>query len=199
MIKPFLEYVAEDLLKRFNTDMSRIAVVFPNKRASLFLNQHFFQLVNSEPIWTPSYLTISELFRRHSKYTVADPIKQVCDLHKTYIECTGASESIDHFYSWGQLMLSDFDDVDKNMADAEKIFRDISDLSEIEKDLTYLTPEQRAVLKKFFANFTDEAGNGADAANGNATREESELKKRLLWLWQHFNDIYNKFNRKRTY
>ena len=196
MIKPFLEYVAEDLLKRFNTDMSRIAVVFPNKRASLFLNQHFFQLVNSEPIWTPSYLTISELFRRHSKYTVADPIKQVCDLHKTYIECTGASESIDHFYSWGQLMLSDFDDVDKNMADAEKIFRDISDLAEIEKDLTYLTPEQRAVLKKFFANFTDEAGNGADAANGDATREESELKKRFLWLWQHFNDIYNKFNRR---
>ena len=200
MIKHFLEYVAEDLLKRFGTDMSHTAVVFPNKRASLFLNQYLFQLVHGEPIWAPSYLTISELFRRHSNLTVADPIKQVCDLHKTYVECTGASESIDHFYSWGQLMLTDFDDVDKNMADAEKVFRDISDLAEIDKDLTYLTPEQRAVLRKFFANFTDESFSGdGETEKRNAegsTAADSELKKRFLGLWQHFAAIYKNFNQR---
>ena len=39
-MKSFLEKVAADLLKRFDNDLSRVAVVFPNKRASLFLNEH---------------------------------------------------------------------------------------------------------------------------------------------------------------
>ena len=75
MSKTFLELVATDLLKRFDKNMSRVAVVFPNKRASLFLNRHFFEMTDGEPMWAPAYMTISDLFRRHSQLTVADPIK----------------------------------------------------------------------------------------------------------------------------
>ena len=39
-MKSFLEHVAEDLLSKYGTNLSRVAVVFPNKRASLFLNEH---------------------------------------------------------------------------------------------------------------------------------------------------------------
>ena len=80
MSKTFLELVAADLLSRFDKNMSRVAVVFPNKRASLFLNRHFFEMTGGEPMWTPAYMTISDLFPRHSLLTVADPIKLVCDL-----------------------------------------------------------------------------------------------------------------------
>ena len=100
MNKTFLEHVAKDILSKYGHNLSRIAVVFPNKRASLFLNQNFTQLVE-EPISTPKYMTISELFREHSPLTVADPIKLICDLHKSFVKCTDTNETIDHFYGWG--------------------------------------------------------------------------------------------------
>ena len=110
-MKSFLEYVAADLLEKYGTDLSHVALVFPNKRASLFTNTHLAKLAK-QPVWTPSYITISDFFRKQSSLTVADDMKLVCDLYKSYIKCTGKNETLDHFYSWGQLLLSDFDDID---------------------------------------------------------------------------------------
>ena len=110
-MKSFLEYVAEDLLSRYGTNLSRVAVVFPNKRASLFLNEHLARLAG-RPLWSPAYITISDLFRSHSQLKVADPILLVCELYKSFSACTGIDETLDHFYGWGQLLLSDFDDLD---------------------------------------------------------------------------------------
>ena len=96
----FLEHVAEDLLSRYGTNLSRVAVVFPNKRASLFLNEHLARLAQ-KPLWSPAYITISDLFRSHSKLQVADPILLACELHRVFTACTGIDEMLDHFYGWG--------------------------------------------------------------------------------------------------
>ena len=178
-MKSFLAYVAEDIIQKYGTDLSRTAVVFPNKRASLFLNEHLARLTNGKPLWSPAYITISELFRQQSSLTVADPIKLVCDLHKSFCLHTGSDETLDKFYGWGQLLISDFDDIDKNMADAERVFANLRDIHELD-DLSYLTDEQRQLLKHFFSHFTEE--------------HETELKQRFLRLWSHFTDIYHDFN-----
>ena len=81
MRKTFLEYVAEDLLKKYGIDLSRITLVFPNKRASLFLNEHLARMADG-PLWSPVYTTISQLFRDRSERVVADNIKLVCDLDR---------------------------------------------------------------------------------------------------------------------
>jgi len=177
-MKSFLEYVAADIISKYGTDLSRTVVVFPNKRASLFLNDHLARMAG-QPIWSPAYITISELFRQQSTLTVADPIKQVCDLHKSFCLQTGSTETIDKFYGWGQLLLSDFDDIDKNMADADKVFANLRDIHELD-DLSYLTDEQRQLLRRFFSHFTEE--------------HETELKQRFLRLWSRFADIYHDFN-----
>ena len=78
-MKKFLEFVAEDIINKHGTDLSRIAVVFPNKRASLFLNEHLAKLAG-RPIWSPAYITISDLFRRHSQLSIGDPIKLTFDI-----------------------------------------------------------------------------------------------------------------------
>ena len=179
-MKAFLKIVAKDMLEKYGTDMSDIAVVFPNKRASLFLNNYLAQLAH-KPIWTPTYITISDLFRRHSDLKVADPIKSICDLHKTFVKCTGIDETLDHFYGWGQLLLADFDDVDKNMVDAKQLFANLSDIHELD-DVSYLTDYQKEMIRKFFSNFSDD--------------HNSELKKRFLQLWCHFSDIYTEFNQR---
>ena len=98
-MKTFLEYVAEDIINKYGTNLSHTAVVFPNKRAALFLNEHLVRLAG-KPIWSPSYITISELFRRHSQLVTGDSIKLICDLYKTYTEVTESDETLDHFYGW---------------------------------------------------------------------------------------------------
>ena len=180
MMKSFLEYVAEDIIRKYGTDLSRTAVVFPNKRASLFLN-HQLARIAQKPLWSPAYITISELFRQQSELHVADPIKLVCDLHQSFCLETGSDESLDKFYGWGQLLISDFDDIDKNMADPDRVFANLRDIHELD-DLSYLTDEQRELLRHFFSHFTEE--------------HETELKQRFLRLWSHFADIYHDFNRR---
>jgi len=182
MNKTFLEYVAEDIISKYGTDLSRIAVVFPNKRAALFLNEHLARIAG-QPVWSPAYITISDLFRQHTDLKTADPIKLICDIHKSFTKCTGISETLDHFYGWGQLLLADFDDIDKNMADADSIFCNLKDIHELD-DISYLDNEQKEMLARFFANFSDDI--------------DSELKKRFLSLWSHFGDIYHDYNRRLT-
>ena len=177
-MRSFLEYVAEDIISKYGTDLSRTVVVFPNKRASLFLNDHLARIAQ-RPIWSPAYITISELFRQQTTLQVADPIKLVCDLYQSFCLKTGSDETLDKFYGWGQLLISDFDDIDKNMADADRVFANLRDIHELD-DLSYLTDEQRELLRRFFSHFTEE--------------HETELKQRFLRLWSHFADIYHDFN-----
>lgn len=177
-MKSFLEYVAEDIIHKYGTDLSRTAVVFPNKRASLFLNEHLARLAG-KPLWSPAYITISQLFRSKSSLQVADSIKLVCDLHKCFIRQTGFKESIDHFYGWGQILLADFDDLDKNLAEAECVFANLRDIHELD-DISYLSEDQKRIIRKFFSNFNDD--------------HNSLLKERFLKLWSRMSDIYKDYN-----
>ena len=179
-MKSFLEYVAEDIIQKYGTNLSRIAIVFPNKRASLFLNEALARQVQ-QPIWSPAYITISELFRQQSKLRVADPIQSVCLLHQSFCAVTGSNEPLDKFYGWGQLLLSDFDDIDKNMADANRVLANVRDVHELD-DISYLTIEQREMLQRFFSNFTDD--------------HPTQLKERFIHLWSRMTDIYHDFRQR---
>lgn len=175
----YIQELATDLLSRFGTDMSRVAVVFPNKRASLFLNETLSRLSPDKPIWSPAYITISELFRHHSDLEVADPILLICRLYEVFIRHTGFSaESLDRFYSWGQILLADFDDLDKNMADADKVFRLVSDLHELD-DISYITDDQKEALSHFFSNFKDD--------------HLSMMREKFLHLWKNLGAIYHDY------
>ncbi|MBQ0073038.1 MAG: PD-(D/E)XK nuclease family protein [Prevotella sp.] len=173
----FLNTVANDLLAKHGEDLSRITIIFPNKRASLFMN-NILQEQCTKPIWSPQYTTISDLFRRHSKLQVADRIQLICELHKAYTKVTKSNETLDQFYSWGELMLTDFDDIDKHLADADKVFTLLGDIHELDS-VDYLTEAQQEALQRFFRNFSKE--------------HNSELKQRFLNLWNKFGEIYNTY------
>ena len=179
-MKSFLEYVAEDIIGKFGTNLSRIAIVFPNKRASLFLNEALARQAQ-RPIWSPAYITISDLFRQQSNLHVADPIQSICLLHQSFCAITGSTETLDKFYGWGQLLLSDFDDIDKNLADADHVLANLRDVHELD-DLSYLTDEQRQLLQRFFSNFTED--------------HPTALKERFLHLWSRIAGIYHDFRQR---
>jgi len=177
-MKTFLQHVAEDLCQRFNFNFDDVALVFPNKRAALFMSDCLAQIAQ-RPIWSPAYITISELFRQHSTLVVPDQIKLICDLHRSFTRCTGLDDSLDNFFAWGQLMLADFDDIDKNLARPEQVFSNLNDIHQFD-NTDFLSSEQKKALQLFFQNFSPE--------------RQTELKRRFASLWQHFLDIYNDFN-----
>ena len=173
-LKHFLELVADDLLQRIGSDLSHTAVIFPNKRASLFFNEHLLP-ADSRPVWSPRYLTISELFLSLTDKRVADPIDTVCRLYQHYTRLTGSDESLDFFYGWGERLLADFDDIDKNRADAAKVFRDLRDYGELESH-DFLTEEQIAQLNRFVRDFSKE--------------KLTHLRTNFTRLWDHLLELY---------
>lgn len=182
MNKTFLQYVAERLYDNYGDRLPRMSVVFPNKRAALFLNDALAQL-SDRPVWCPHSTTISELFRSHSKLQVGNPIQLVCELYKVFVEVTGSHETLDQFYGWGNLLLADFDDIDKNLADAQQVFANLRDYHDIDT-LEYLTDRQRDALREFFGNFADDG--------------QSTLRQRFLSLWSKLGEIYQRYNKHLT-
>lgn len=172
----FLSIVASDLLKKFGKNLHQVTVVFPNKRASLFLNQELARL-SQEPVWAPKYATMGDIFLRLADLSRAESIESICLLYQIYCEVLGenATKTLDQFYGWGEMLLADFDDIDKHLADAKTIFANIHDLEEL-SDTTYLTPEQEEALRNLFQHFDQE--------------KNSLLKERFLVLWEHMYEIY---------
>ena len=80
MMTPFLQTVAQDIIKKVGPDLSQTIVVFPNKRAGLFFNKYLASQFN-HPIWSPTYVTISDLFAKYSRLKKADNIYLVCKLY----------------------------------------------------------------------------------------------------------------------
>ncbi|MBR5803278.1 MAG: PD-(D/E)XK nuclease family protein [Bacteroidaceae bacterium] len=176
---PFLKAVAEDLYNKVGQDLSRTAVVFPNKRAGLFFNQ-WLAACTDKPVWTPTYMTISELFRQLTPLQVADPIRLVCTLYTIFCEETdNDKETLDNFYFWGEMLIADFDDLDKNRVDADRLFQNLQELRTMMDDYSYLTPEQEEALQLFFHNFSID--------------KKTELKERFLNLWNVLGRIYHRF------
>ena len=175
-MEKFLTYVAKDLLNKYSEDLSDIAVVFPNKRAALFLNQELSKAAG-KPIWTPNYITISELFRMQSDLIIADPIKTLCELYESYKQITKRTDTLDEFYGWGNMLLADFDDIDKKLSDAQKVFKNVTDIHELDS-IDYLTEEQRKLLNRFFKNIIE---------------NPTELKHKFIYLWSNLYLIYVDF------
>jgi hypothetical protein len=134
----FLQLTAQDLYARFGDRLSEIAVVFPNNRARLFFSEHLYK-VAGKPVWSPAFVTISDLFRNQSALQLQDSLGIVGLLHDVYRQVSGKDESFDEFYHWGEILLSDFDDVDKNLADAGQLFRNIREQAEYTDTLEHLT------------------------------------------------------------
>lgn len=177
-METFLKQVAHNLYNKTEGNFTKVAIVFPNKRASLFFNEYLAQ-ESDRPIWSPTYVSISELFRQSSDLSIADPIKLVCDLYKVFQKATGSKETLDDFYFWGEMLIADFDDADKNMADTHALFSNLKDLNELMDNYDFLEEGQKEALSQFFHNFS--------------INQVTELKQRFISMWNVLGDIYAEY------
>ncbi|MBQ0057578.1 MAG: PD-(D/E)XK nuclease family protein [Bacteroidales bacterium] len=162
--------------------------VFPNRRAGLFFGQYIVDLNGGKPLFSPQMITIGDLFSLFSHVKVADRTTLLFRLYKIYSEVNRRNnpayqqEPFDSFIFWGEMLLRDFDDVDRYLADAEKVFFNVRDLKEIEQRFGGLPPEVIDVIKRFWKNV-----NISDLT-------DQPAKTSFAQTWAILADVYAEFN-----
>lgn len=174
-MKPFLYQVATLFYQQYGAEIHRLAFVFPNRRAGLFF-QKYLSEISEKPLFSPSILTINDLFMQLSGMHPADKIQMLFRLYELYKQRSGSSESFDEFIYWGEMLLNDFDDIDKYMVDARMLFRNVSDLKSLDDDFNYLSPEQVQAIRSFWSSFYPKG--------------DSPNQQHFLELWEILYDLY---------
>lgn len=175
---PFLYRVADRLYAAYGSELYLHRFVFPNRRAAMFMQKYFADIAG-KPLFSPTMITIQELFASFSPYRQADRIEMLTILYNHFIEISGSDESFDNFLYWGEMLLNDFDDVDKYMVDAAQVFKNLHSLKSLDDDFSHLDKKQIEAIGRFWKNFIP--------------TEESRIKKKFRETWMVLYDLYCSF------
>ncbi len=181
---PFLKQIARHYLETAE-DISRFVFVFPGHRASIFFKKYLGEEVRERagmPVFSPATLSIDEFFARFSSTGRADNLTLLLKLYECYKQICGSRglkcESLDEFVFWGNVILADFDDIDKYDIDAAQILCNVSELKAMGGDLSYLNEKQEEAIRKFLGYF----------------EKDGEYKLKFARLWNVLGELYEKFN-----
>jgi len=180
----FLEHIAAHINQQYGEKLEKQCMVFPNRRAGLY----FLKYLSSEikhPVWSPAVKTINELFGYFSTLQIAENETLIFELYRTYNqivrEHNKKPESFDDFFFWGEIILNDFDDVDKYLVDAEKLYTNLSDLKKIDEKFGGLEKEQIETIREFWVNFS--------------SGKETDEKKAFIEVWSVLPVLYANFRK----
>ena len=190
---PFLKQVADHYYNIGEAD--KCCFIFPNRRSLVFFTRHLCQAVKdsdvlSRPIVAPEMLTINDFFHKVGGMHSVDRVRLLIELYDCYRECNPKAESLDEFIFWGDVILSDFNDVDKYLVDPKQLFANISDLKKIQDTYTYLTDTQRKAIEAFVSHFSDLSGR----LTVDLDSEDPDVKGKFLMIWNILYDLYELFN-----
>lgn len=176
-MSPFLQQIADLFYSTYGAHVQRMAFVFPNRRAGLFFRKYLSHAAG-RPLFSPAILTINGLFEQLSGMQPADHLQMLFLLYHIYIRRSASGESFDDFVHWGEMLLGDFDDVDKYLIDARQLFTNATHLHEFDKDLSYLKPEQVEAIRAFWSVFRPD------------TEADDRNRRSFLGVWDILHDIY---------
>lgn len=171
----FLKEIANSLYRIHGQQIAELTIVFPNRRAGLFFTEYLDNLIK-EPTFSPEIITIQELFARISPLQLEDQLLLVFRLFRIYSRLSGSRETFDEFYLWGDMLLHDFDQVDKYMVDAELLFTNITDLKEIDAHFTDWNEERKNEIIHFWKSLN--------------SGEQKQDQKEFARLWQVLYPVY---------
>ncbi len=174
----FLERIANLLYDQTGGDLRRHCLVFPSRRAGIYFLKYLGARIE-KPVWTPAIMTINDFFAGLSELSVAESEILLCELYKSYRKLNNSAESFDDFYFWGDMLINDFDDVDKYMANVPVLFRNVQDFRNIDLQFGDIDKEQAEIIKRFWINFEPEK----------PSVEKAEFKA----VWAILNELYNEF------
>lgn len=176
-MKPFLGQLAEQLYDKYRHDFQNLTIVFPNRRAGLFFRK-YLSVYLRKPVWAPQILNIDEFVKGLSAIQSADHLTLLFQLFHAYKKVSSVKDSFDQFYFWGEMLLRDFDEIDKNLINAEDLFKNLKNQKDLENQFNYLTQEQVQVVKQFWASFEG---------------KKSKHQEGFLQVWDILSKVYTTF------
>ena len=175
---PLLKQIASVYLREHEPELADMLFVFPTRRAGLFFLNYLSKSI-SRPIFAPKTITINELFAQLSSLQTADQLSMLFRLYGIYQTLSKKEETFDKFAYWGEMLLNDFDDVDKYMADARQLFTNVTELKQIDTLFDYLTPAQIEAIRRFWSSFEPAS--------------ESAKQKDFRATWEILYPLYEQF------
>ena len=180
----FLYRVAEKYLNEYGDRLREVCFVFPSVRSSLFFQKYIGQ-ISGKALFAPTVTTIDNLFASLSPYRKGDRIELLHILYLNYKRLSHSELEFDDFLNLGEVLLSDFSDIDKYPVDAEKIFANISDLRSLDSDYSFLSERQLLAIRRFWEIFTD-----------GESQKKTEFKKTWKILYPLYSDFKKELSEK---
>lgn len=189
---PFLSSIANKYIKHEADNLLDYCFVFPNKRSGVFFEKYLSEYAANRHILFPKIATISDLINDFSGEVDASRYEQLFLLYNTYKSLSSDITDFDQFQFWGDMILNDFNDVDKYLVDAKQLFINIRHLKEINSN--YLTPEQIEIINKYWGENRPIEPVDKFWAHLDNHIENDLPRDRFLKLWEILYELYVKFN-----
>jgi len=131
-LKPFLQQLADELFLTYGKNISNLCLVFPNRRAGLYFRK-YLALHLQKPLWSPEVFAIEDFVALKSGLTIAGQPALLINLYKLYYNDFGdKARPLKDFITWGNRLLSDFDEIDQHLIDGTSVFSYLTDARAIE-------------------------------------------------------------------
>ncbi|NSW44208.1 MAG: PD-(D/E)XK nuclease family protein [Bacteroidales bacterium] len=178
----FLSEVAHYIYK-YNTQFANVVVLMPNRRSCLYLEKELCNLLNHTS-WLPQIISLNDWVNQHSSLQTADELLLISHLFKVFKNnYTNKTITFDEFYFTGQILLNDFNDLDAELVDAEKLFTNLADIKEISERFPF-DDDFFNILKGYVQLLEKQ----------NKSKDEYGLDE-YLKLWQGFYTLYEQFKK----
>ena len=187
---PFLKQVADHYYGI--AGLEDRCFIFPNRRSMVFFKKYLTEAVASasdKPMLMPMLLTVNEFFSKVSPVSVADRVTLLITLYECYVKLNPKAESLDEFIFWGDIILGDFNDVDKYLADPKQLFANVADFKNLQDTFEYLTENQKKAISSFVGHFTEKVSKKTDNPNAR------DVSKAFLMIWNLMYPLYQEFNK----
>jgi RecB family exonuclease len=176
-MESFIDQIISYAKASYNGDYRKLCVVFPTRRACLIFRNRFAE-AHDRTVWSPGIMSIGDFVGKHVKIKIAEEVPLLLTLFDVYKKHWPEQE-FGHFFAWGQMLINDFDDVDKQLSDPTRIFSTISELRKIEAAFLP-TPESMHWIGDFIASFN--------------TEKLTHLQGEFARSWNRLKQIYSEFN-----
>ncbi|MEO5571784.1 MAG: PD-(D/E)XK nuclease family protein [Bacteroidia bacterium] len=175
-MESFLDLIVNEVSKSNDFDLSEKCIVFPTRRAGLIFRKKLAARL-TKPIWSPAVMSIEDFINELSPVPVSEDVELLFELFdvykKFYPEIT-----FEKYFHWGEMMLTDFNEIDIQLVSSERIFKNITEIKRIESEFG-LAEEDAELIASFWENFSDQ--------------ELSKLKASFISNWDSLPKIYIAF------
>ncbi len=182
----FLDQVVRHIQSTGETPLEKQCWVVPTRRSSVFLRDSLIRSYK-KTLWAPEILAIQDFIRKWVPWQFPEPLRLIFELYEVYIKHLGQEgqeEAFEHFYSWGEMLLRDFDELDKYAVDSSQLFSHIRDIKELETRFQLPEENQEAIERFWHTFYSKEDGS------------TSELQEKFLRIWDKLFDVYTDFQHK---